>query len=294
MLNRLPSVYLVFSLCLWLEIKADTHGPNSDKLKLLSRFCGVSVLDRIFQGQYAQIFRNPWIALLQYEHDGEIEHGCSGSLINNRYVLTAASCLTNKTDVQLLNIRLGELDKSQYQDCVSYGSDIAEKDCAEPADDYGVESIAIHPEYNQQTFLNDIGLIRLNKNVTMHDNTSPICLPITAMQPPPTITRFTAIGWGTCGNRTGSNALLQSMLTSMDNVECGREISEHQICATRYTGIDVGGPLATPMPHLHAGLRFVQLGVASGAVDSCAQDGYPGVYTRVSSYIEWILETIEP
>lgn len=245
----------------------------------------------------ADLFQYPWIALLQYEHGGEIEHGCSGSLINNRYVLTAASCLTGKTDFELLNVRLGEFDKNKYQDCTNYGLDEGEKECAEPADDYGVESIAIHPEYNQQTFLNDIGLIRLNKNVTMHDNTYPICLPITSVQPTPTIhpvPRYIATGWGTCGNRTGSNTLQHSKITSTEGAECGRPIHERKMCATGYTGIDVGGPLGSLMPHLHTGFKFVQLGVASGVVDSCAQEGALGVYTRVTSYIDWILDTINP
>lgn len=76
-------------------------GLASDKLKLLPRYCGLSISDRLVGGKYAQLFEYPWIALLQYDHDGEIEHGCSGTLINNRYVLTAAQCLANRTDFQL-------------------------------------------------------------------------------------------------------------------------------------------------------------------------------------------------
>lgn len=291
------------SLCLWLEINAaDTDGLNSEKLKLLPRYCGLAIPNRLTAGN-TQLFEYPWMALLQYDHDGQIEHGCSGALINNRYVLTAAHCLVNRTEFQLLNVRLGELDKSQYIDCYVYspGHDDTEKDCAEPAEDYGVESTTIHPDYDQKTSQNDIGLIRLNRNVTMHDNTSPICLPVASSLRSAAIPRLIATGWGTCGNQTGSNTLQRSLLASVDSVECSRAISEDQkgvpisadqICATRFAGMDVGGPVGQVMPHSHAAHKFVLLGIASGVMDRCEREEVPGVYSRVASYMQWILETI--
>ncbi|XP_029718226.2 melanization protease 1 [Aedes albopictus] len=283
-------------LCLWLEIRADTGGLDAEKLKLLPRYCGFAIYNRVTRGNSTQLFENPWIALLQYAHDDQIEHGCSGALINNRYVLTAAHCLVNRTEFQLLNVRLGEFDKSQYSDCTNVGDD-SEKDCAEPADDYDIESIALHPDYDGKTSQNDIGLIRLNRDVTMHDNTSPICLPTESTLRSAAIPKLIARGWGTCGNQTGSSALQASVLTPVDGMECNRAIpgvsvSGDQICATRFTGMDVGGPVAAVMPHSHGAPKFVQLGIASGAMELCERADVPGVYTRVASYMEWILETI--
>ncbi|XP_001656656.2 melanization protease 1 [Aedes aegypti] len=296
------TVWFALSLVLWLGIRADADGLASDKLKLLPRYCGLSISDRLVGGKYAQLFEYPWIALLQYDHDGEIEHGCSGTLINNRYVLTAAQCLANRTDFQLLNVRLGELDKSQYLDCSVYETgDEAEKDCADPADDYGVETIRIHPEYNHETFQNDIGLIRLNRDVVMHDNTNPICMPIATSVRSATTSKLVGIGWGTCGTQQSSNLLQKSLLTPVDSVECNRalsagqiemQVSAAQICATRFTGMDIGGPIGAVMPHSHAGPKFVQVGIASGAVGYCERENVPGVYVRVANYMDWILDTI--
>lgn len=304
MIERLFLVSLALSLSLWSEVRANTDDLPPEKLKLLPRYCGLAVASSGIQGSSTKLFEYPWIAALQYDHDGDIQHGCSGSLINNRYVLTAAHCLTNKTDSQLFNVRLGEFDKSQYIDCdVHDAEDGVEKDCAEPAEDYGVESITIHPDYHQESFRNDIGLIRLNRDVTMHDNTSPICLPVTSSLRSSTIPKYIGTGWGTCANQTGANTLQSSDLTAVDTVECNRavsndqagaRVSETQTCATRFKGMDIGGALGAVMSHSHAGQKFVQFGIASGAVDSCAREGVPGVYTRVASYMEWILDTINP
>lgn len=40
--------------------------------------------------------------------------------------------------------------------------------------------------------------------------------------------------------------------------------------------------------------RYTLLGLVSFGPRTCGVANFPGVYTRVSSYIDWILETIEP
>lgn len=48
---------------------------------------------------------------------------------------------------------------------------------------------------------------------------------------------------------------------------------------------DSGGPL---MMSIEA--RWTQLGVVSFG-NKCGEPGYPGVYTRISEYVDWIRET---
>lgn len=50
--------------------------------------------DRIVGGNITEIGEFPWLALLSYKKDNEIaKYKCGGSLINNRYILTAAHCV---------------------------------------------------------------------------------------------------------------------------------------------------------------------------------------------------------
>lgn len=61
--------------------------------------CGISIGMRIYGGEDADIDEFPWLAMLQYEnHRGERKFSCGGSLINNRYVLSAAHCVVGEVE----------------------------------------------------------------------------------------------------------------------------------------------------------------------------------------------------
>lgn len=59
--------------------------------------CGKEISEnRIYGGTIADITDFPWMALLLYEYSGEFKTVCAGTLINERYILTAAHCLERK------------------------------------------------------------------------------------------------------------------------------------------------------------------------------------------------------
>lgn len=67
--------------------------PDPDKNE-----CGFeSLYRRILGGMEASLEDFPWYALLEYRrNNGSRVFNCGGSLINSRYVLTAAHCVTNE------------------------------------------------------------------------------------------------------------------------------------------------------------------------------------------------------
>jgi secreted trypsin-like serine protease len=108
--------------------------------------------------------------------------GCGSSLINNRYVITAAHCV-NTDDIprryQPTLVRLGEWDTSTDQDCdTSRGT----QDCVdEPVQDIAIERIVVHERYRKsdKNVHHDIALIRLRQPARYNFYVSPICLPQT-------------------------------------------------------------------------------------------------------------------
>lgn len=55
---------------------------------------------------------------------------------------------------------------------------------------------------------------------------------------------------------------------------------------------DSGGPLQAPA-FLYGDIRYVQYGVVSFGPASCGLVGFPGVYTRVTYYMDWILNNLK-
>lgn len=96
---------------------------------------------------------HPWIV----EISSQKEHLCTGSIINDRYVLTAASCVEGykKTNIWVTS---GLQSKSPRV--------------------FGVSKIAIHPKFDANTYASDIALLRLTERMQSTRFTRPICLPL--------------------------------------------------------------------------------------------------------------------
>uniref|UniRef100_A0A8D8F8B6 limulus clotting factor C n=2 Tax=Culex pipiens TaxID=7175 RepID=A0A8D8F8B6_CULPI len=261
--------------------------------------CGVDFSDRIYGGTITKPKAYPWTAILVFRYGTYKDlYWCGGSLISDRYVLTAAHCVDGLNDNYALErIRLGEWDLLSEEDC----DDV--KDCNDPPLDVGVEKIISHENFTMATVESDIALIKLNESVTFTEFISPLCLPIA--DPVKTLDTdgftYTAVGWGNTehDNKTiqyGSRYKLHVQLHAINSTYCNEkyndEIIDSQLCAGAEAGKDTcqgdsGGSLINAVDGYSYAYGIVSYG------KGCGQKGTPGVYTRVTSFLDWIDEHME-
>nr|CAD7404043.1 unnamed protein product [Timema poppensis] len=240
-------------------------------------------LFKILGGTEAAPHQFPWLVVLLL--DGSLH--CGGSLISKQWVLTAAHCVViTAIDTPAITRFLVVLGVHNISSA------------SEPRRmTRFLLNIVRHPQY--QGGENDIALVKLNEDVKYTSAIRPVCLPRNSDK---TFSMADGIiaGWGSTGNVSASSVLLIAPIPILNNSYCasvwgrvGVEIQESMICAG-LTGTstclgDSGGPLVVEDED---GLYTI-VGVTSfGAPPSCGSLVYPDVWTRVSSYINWITQTL--
>ena len=158
-----------------------------------------------------------------------------------------------------------------------------------------VVSIHVHPEFDHNMLKNDIALLRVDPPFNYTTYVQPACL---ANEDPEKDERVIIIGWGAESVNTGMvDTLKQAYTTVIGNCwrYWGAWITNKQICvADPETGDsackgDSGGPIMTKVNG-----QYVASGVAS-FTRQCITTGLgtaPNVYTRISSYRQWIDEIL--
>nr|ACF70480.1 serine proteinase [Rhodnius prolixus] len=246
--------------------------------------CGKSSVQkiRIVGGQPSDLGAWPWLAVLGYRSNRNptTQWLCGGALVTSRHIVTAAHC-TRHPSLSLFKVRLGELDLDNNVN-----------DGANPID-VNIERTIVHPSYNPQKYTDDIAVLKLQNEVPFSRNIQPICLPTTSELREMSLTKkfpFVA-GWGSVQFKGPSLTALQEVqVPVVENEECrraykakGADIISRQLCAGFALGGkdacqgDSGGPLMLP----HAGSYYL-IGVVSYGF-RCAEAGFPGIYSRVTS-----------
>ncbi|CAK1583597.1 unnamed protein product [Parnassius mnemosyne] len=279
---------------------SDTTLRNVKTDNLPSRkICGFGGfgLDRIVNGVIAAIDEFPWLVQIKTKTKigSEEKYTCAGSLITDRYILTAAHCLFNKTAV---SVRLGEWDTETKHDC-------QESYCSDPPLDIYIDDIIIHPFYDKKTFTADIALIRLEKVVNFTEFIRPVCLPNTkyTMEQDYVIgTAFWTAGWGK--TEFGEPSIIKrkvdldavSIDVCIEKLPIVKSLNpQNVICAGGNNGKDTctgdsGGSLVKEVTEdFHT--NWFLYGITSIGLAECG-GGIPAVYTRIVSYMDWIIQNI--
>lgn len=261
--------------------------------------------DRITGGNVTAIDEYPWTALLEYSKGALNTKGfhCGGVLINNRYVVTASHCVNGEnipSDWKLTGVRLGEWDLKKENDCEG---DL----CSDPAVDLDIEEIIPHEKYSPSSGnqLNDIALLRLAHPIPYSDWIKAICLP-TNNNANYVGEKLHVAGWGLTEFNKLSHLKMKAGVDGVDLMKCNSvyqqlslTLGEEQICAGGKKGVDSclgdsGGPLIGLDRSNKIRPYYFLAGVVSFGPDPCGQEGWPGVYTNIGHYVDWIKSKIRP
>ena len=285
------------------------------QLLLLAGFvCGVqgqalaqTDTDMIVGGHPADEGKYPWQVRLYSSMDDNVGF-CGGSLIGDQWVLTAGHCVLDTSSVV---VGYGSTDRTKTTKIQS-------------------EKITVNPGYLAGKKA-DLALIKLKKPIpnalaisfadAAQDHS---LLPAGA--------KVTVTGWGAIWDfqafqnsmdvMAGRRSVSERKLLDQNELEAPRKLHEvdievidpqeckavydslhvpaftigdTEICATGPSGGkdscfgDSGGPLVAPASNDRG---FVQVGIVSWG-PQCGNPLYPGVYTRVSSFNDWIKQTLK-
>ncbi|XP_017077337.1 serine protease grass [Drosophila eugracilis] len=253
---------------------------------LLDNNCGVSTSSyRITGGRDAGLMSAPWMA---YLHTNP-RFICGGSLVNPRFVLTAAHCFAGNATT--IYVRLGENDSSQRMDCEN-------NICAPSPADYWIMQKFLHPKFQTSRYY-DIALVKLNQHVIYSDSVRPICVNLNPMWQSYVdgISYLTVHGWGATRFADVSAKLQTTQIPQVDRLTCrsyyGYNVDRTHICAgesKHYVGKgDSGGPLGSMVNTRYNTMRYFQFGIVSHL-----RQPFMGVsvFTNILPYSNWIYQTI--
>ncbi|XP_075144804.1 uncharacterized protein LOC142219916 [Haematobia irritans] len=227
--------------------------------------------------------------------DDLVEFKCGGSLISPTYVITAAHCCYVIGDSPVL-VKFGIINLKE------------ENSNPEMPQTRNVAEVIVHPLYNTSMHYHDIALLRLDEPIVYSPYVRPVRLWARDDIPYPNV--FT-MGYGSTSFAKAPTYILTEMeLSTVPHDECNEElppneiapqgITDTQICAKDYIKNrdtcqgDSGGPLQLNLQRRRnrRGFRYYLVGIISYG-EVCGS-GSPGVYTRVSSYIDWIASIVWP
>ncbi|XP_017784835.1 PREDICTED: chymotrypsin-1-like [Nicrophorus vespilloides] len=220
--------------------------------------------DRIVHGFNANYEDFPYMVSMKFLKDGDTMF-CGGTLIADRWILTAAHCIFN---IRLNNIKVYTGSGTIFQNTQQK-----------------VEKLIPHEDYIPKVTGNDIGLIRLASPVDG----------ITFVELESEKRNGTGIlvGWGFTEHRKESRKL-QKLDVRYGNcpesfARALRFDSRNFICTSTENGKGAcGGDSGGPLIDFNS---KKQIGVVSSGVP-CAK-GFPDVFTYIPKYLDWIKQKMK-
>ncbi|XP_050692251.1 trypsin-1-like [Eriocheir sinensis] len=279
-LASLPFVFLFVTLAAQVTALINVAGVP----------CGVATqrTGKIKGGSVARPGEFPWLVSIRTSGPSS-GHYCGGALIHKKFVLTAAHCVY-RSQPKRVSVVAGEHDldaKNPQRQLLS------------------VKEVIFHANFSKR-YINDIALLELATEAQWTKQVQPLCLPDREADGVKELMDLTVAGWGKTdelANGGVSARVLQKVVIRVlarnqcqqwYSTEAGQQVQlfDSHLCAGYENGEkdacqgDSGGPLLTTPD---AAGRRTCVGVVSAGI-GCGRPHLPGLYTRVSRYIDWILD----
>ncbi|KAK2583861.1 hypothetical protein KPH14_001137 [Odynerus spinipes] len=257
--------------------------------------CAIVETPLIIGGVKAKSAEFPHMAAIGFgKNESNISWLCGGSIISETYILTAAHCLESRDNGPAIRVRVGMTNLSGFEESLQ---------------ERKVARRIKHPDYRPPVKYHDLGLIELDYPLELNPRVRPACLEVNFQ-----ISERQAIASGfgrTAYNaQSGSNDLMKVQLNYISQEDCeksyqfdlgGRYMPQGLISNLLCAGVmeggkdtcqgDSGGPLQRVLAYPYCTYSIV--GITSFG-KFCAFKNSPAIYTRVSSYLDWIESIVWP
>nr|CAD7458760.1 unnamed protein product [Timema tahoe] len=279
---------------------------------------------RVVGGEESVPGKWPWMAAIFLHGPKRTEFWCGGSLISSRHVLTAAHCTRDTRQrpfsARQFTVRLGDVDLSRDDEPsspqtyhvtevrahpkfsrVGFYNDIAVMVLDRPSRrSRFVIPLCLPPQrYQRDQFVGQRPTV-VGWGTTYYGNETKLqrkgLNPLGKGLAEGRLMTFSAVILFRNFGGKESTVQRQAELPVWRNDDCDRTyfqpITSNFICAGYAEGGkdacqgDSGGPLM-----LQREASWMQIGVVSFG-NKCGEPGYPGVYTRVTEYVDWIKENM--
>uniref|UniRef100_S4RN25 Peptidase S1 domain-containing protein n=1 Tax=Petromyzon marinus TaxID=7757 RepID=S4RN25_PETMA len=218
----------------------------------------------------------PWQAILYY--NGKFQ--CGGSLLSNRWVVSAAHCFGASSQAGSWTVYLGLHSRSNLNSSTVVARNVSR--------------VIVHERYNTTSHDYDVALMELSGGVSFTDYVQPVCLPAPFQRfPYPGKSCFVS-GWGTLSDGGDLPNVLQEAAVAIlshcvlpgagaYSADPRLSVGDDMNAVSSVPQGDSGGPMVCQ----DSNSRWFLSGITSWG-ESCARANKPGVYGRVTKFLEWI------